>query len=580
MLNNYNLQIKKRKVMSLNIQKLLMLLAGVMFISSCSKNELPPTNFKVKTSLAGYTNNTPYGDGSGVATFTLTADNTDYYQLYLPDDNVTLTLRNPKGGDLNYTFSKNGGKNTTYTVQASACNSTGCTNTDLSTTIYYAQPATDVLYWKTNPSANIYFTRQYVGLNFSQTTNANATILVDTTQTYQKIDGFGFALTGGSATLINGLSSTNKTNLLKELFTTDSTNIGVSYLRISIGASDLSDHTFSYDEVAGDSTLLNFSINEEQKDLIPILKQIVQLNPTIKIIATPWSAPAWMKTNGSYYGGSLKTECYEVYAKYFVKYIQAMQAEGIPIEAVTPQNEPLNAYNNPAMVMQASEENDFIKNHLALQFKANNIKTKIIVYDHNLDVPEYAEQILSDPTTYNMVDGSAFHLYSGNISTMSTVHDKYPNKNLYFTEQYTPSTGNFAGDLQWHIQNLIIGATRNWSKNIIEWNLASDSGLGPHTIGGCSTCLGALTISGGSVTKRNVSYYIIAHASKYVHPGAIRVNSTYFGDLPNVAFKNTDGTKVLVVLNNTSLTKSFNIQFNDKTVSPVLEAGSVGTFVW
>ena len=560
--------------------KLLMLFAGILFVSSCNKNGFSPTNFKVKTFLVGSSDNTPYGDGSGVATFTLTADNADYYQIYIPDDNGTLTLHNPKGGNLNYTFSKNGGKNTTYSVQASACNSIGCTNTNLQTTIYYAQPNTDVLYWKTNPSANTYFSRQYVGLNFNHTINTNKTIVIDTTQTYQKIDGFGFALTGGSATLINGLSSTNKTSLLKELFTTDSTNIGVSYLRISIGASDLSDHAFSYDEVAGDSTLQNFSIDEETKDLIPVLKQIVQLNPNIKIIATPWSAPAWMKTNGNYSGGSLKAECYDVYARYFVKYIQAMQAEGIPIEAVTPQNEPLNANNNPAMVMQANEENNFIKNYLAQQFKANNIKAKIIVYDHNLDVPEYAEQILSDATTYNLVDGSAFHLYSGDISTMSAVHDKYPDKNLYFTEQYTASTGNFAGDLQWHIQTLIIGATRNWSKNVIEWNLASNSELGPHTIGGCSTCLGALTISGESVTKRNVSYYIIAHASKYVRPGAIRISSTYFGDLPNVAFKNTDGTKVLVVLNNTNSSQTFNIQFNGEIVSPVLDAGSVGTFVW
>jgi glucosylceramidase len=562
------------------IKRLLILFLGIIFFNSCSKNEFSPINFNVKTVLAGSSVSTPYGDGSGVATFTLTAKNADYYQLYLPDDNQTLTLRDPKGGDLNYTFSKNGGKNTTYIVQASACNSTGCTNTNLNTTIYYAQPRTDVLYWKTNPSANIYFSRQYVGLNFSKTTNANKTITVDTTQTYQKIDGFGFALTGGSATLINGLSPTNKINLLTELFTTDSTNIGVSYLRISIGASDLSDHAFSYDEVAGDSTLQNFSINEEKKDLIPILKQIVQLNPAIKIIATPWSAPAWMKTNGSYYGGSLKAECYDVYARYFVKYIQAMQAEGISIEAVTPQNEPLNAYNNPAMVMQAKEENNFIKNYLAPQFKADNIKTKIIVYDHNLDVPEYAEQILSDATTYNMIDGSAFHLYSGNINTMSMVHEKYPDKNIYFTEQYTASTGNFVSDLQWHIQTLIIGATRNWSKNVIEWNLASDPELGPHTVGGCSTCLGALTISGGSVAKRNVSYYIIAHASKYVRPGAVRISSTDFGDLPNVAFKNADGSKVLVVLNNTGTTQTFNILFNGKIVTSMLEGGAVATYIW
>jgi len=179
-----------------------------------------------------------------------------------------------------------------------------------------------------------------------------------------------------------------------------------------------------------------------------------------------------------------------------------------------------------------------------------------------------------------MIDGSAFHLYSGNINTMSMVHEKYPDKNIYFTEQYTASTGNFVSDLQWHIQTLIIGATRNWSKNVIEWNLASDPELGPHTVGGCSTCLGALTISGGSVAKRNVSYYIIAHASKYVRPGAVRISSTDFGDLPNVAFKNADGSKVLVVLNNTGTTQTFNILFNGKIVTSMLEGGAVATYIW
>lgn len=566
--------------MNVRLSIILLLFAGVICFNSCSKNEFPPSGLKVNTFLTGSSTGLPYGDGSGKVTFTMSAENANFFQLYLPTENQTLTLYNPKGGDLNYTFTKNGGKNTTYPVQASACNSVGCINMDLETTVYYASPKTDVLFWKTNPAGNTYFSRQYIGLNFGQAANGANTIVVDTTQTFQKIDGFGFALTGGSATLINGLSSTNKSNLLNELFSTDSTNIGISYLRISIGASDLSDHAFTYDDVAGDSTLQHFSIDEEKKDLLPVLKKIVQLNPTIKIIATPWSAPIWMKTNGAYTGGNLKPECYDVYARYFVKYIQAMEAEGIHIEAVTPQNEPLNANNNPAMVMNAEDENNFIKNYLSPQFKANNIDVKIIVYDHNLDVPEYAEHILNDATTYNLVDGSAFHLYSGNINTMTAIHNKFPDKNLYFTEQYTASSGDFAGDLKWHIQNLIIGATRNWSKNVIEWNLASNPEMGPHTIGGCSTCLGAITISGSNVTKRNVSYYIIAHASKYVRPGAVRISSTEFSDLPNVAFKNVDGTKVLIVLNNTGSSQTINIQFKEKSVSPVLEAGSVGTFVW
>jgi glucosylceramidase len=441
---------------------------------------------------------------------------------------------------------------------------------------------TDVTFWMTRADKSVLFQKQInTSLIFSSSTNNNPTIDVDTTQTYQTIDGFGFALTGVSASLINSLPETTKDALLKELFLTDSTYIGISYLRISIGASDLSVAPFTYDEVpAGqiDTTLQNFSIDEEKTDLIPILQKIIALNPSIKIIATPWTAPTWMKTSGSFEGGSLEPEYYNVYARYFVKYIQAMQAEGINIEAITPQNEPLNAYNNPAMVMQSDEEDNFIKNYLGPQFKANNISTKIIIYDHNLDHPEYATDILADATTYPYIDGSAFHLYAGDISTMSSVHDMYPNKNLYFTEQYTSSTGNFHDDLDWHIQNLIIGATRNWSKNVLEWNLASDPNQALHTNGGCSTCLGALTI-GTSVT-RNVSYYIIAHAAKFVRPGSVRIASSIVGALQTVAFKTPDGRKVLIVLNTDTQTAVFNIRFNGKIVTPTLMAGAVGTFIW
>lgn len=440
---------------------------------------------------------------------------------------------------------------------------------------------TDVAFWQTRADRSILFQKQNTRLVFSATTNNNLTIDVDTTQTYQTIDGFGFALTGGSATLINRLDDNTKEALLKELFLTDSTNIGVSYLRISIGASDLSAEPFTYDEIPTGETdfdLQHFSIDKEKTDLIPILKKIVALDPSIKIIATPWTAPRWMKTNESYVGGSLKSECYDAYARYFVKYILAMKAEGINIEAVTPQNEPLNAYNNPSMLMSASEETDFIKNDLGPLFKTNNIDTKIIIYDHNLDHPEYATTVLSDPDAYPYIAGAAFHLYAGDISTMSAVHNQYPDKNVYFTEQYTSSTGSFNGDLQWHIKNLIIGATRNWSKNVIEWNLASDPNLEPHTKGGCSTCLGALTIS--TYVTRNVSYYIIAHASKFVRPGSVRIGSNIVGNLQNVAFKTPDGKKVLIVLNDGSSTTTFNIRFNGKIVSPTLMAGAVGTFIW
>ncbi|HVW61947.1 MAG TPA: glycoside hydrolase family 30 beta sandwich domain-containing protein, partial [Puia sp.] len=247
---------------------------------------------------------------------------------------------------------------------------------------------------------------------------------------------------------------------------------------------------------------------------------------------------------------------------------------------VTPQNEPLNPYNNPSMVMQASEEASFIKNNLGPQFQAAGITTKIICWDHNADVPTYPEAVLGDPGAYAFVDGSAFHLYAGGISALTDVHNAYPSKNIYFTEQWVGGPGNFGGDLAWHVNNLIIGATRNWSRNVLEWNLAADPDYNPHTPGGCSACQGALTISGSSVS-RNVSYYIIAHASKFVRPGAVRISSnTFSGGVQDVAFKNSDGGKVLIALNTSGSAQSFKVKWGGESFTYSLAAGAVATFVW
>jgi glucosylceramidase len=440
----------------------------------------------------------------------------------------------------------------------------------------------DVAFWLTKPDKSVLLQKQNVSLIFKDTSNVYPSIIVDETKTFQSIDGFGYTLTGGSASLINGLAPAAQDALLKELFTSDSTFIGVSYLRISIGASDLSAVPFTYDDIAGgqtDADLQQFSIDKEKTDLLPVLKKIVALAPNIKILGSPWSAPVWMKTNGSFVGGSLKPEYYAAYAQYFVKYIQAMKAEGITIDAITPQNEPLHGGNNPSMVMQATEQADFIKNHLGPAFQSADISTKIIVYDHNADRPDYPAAILGDAAAKGFVDGSAFHLYGGDISALTQMHNAFPDKNVYFTEQWVGGPGNFAADLKWHVSTLIIGGTRNWSRNVLEWNLAADPDYKPHTDGGCSTCLGALTIGSGGVS-RNVSYYIIAHAAKFVRPGSVRIGSELVNQLENVAFKTPDGKRVLIVLNTSSTPQTFNIRSNGKIVSTSLNNGAVGTYIW
>jgi len=279
-------------------------------------------------------------------------------------------------------------------------------------------------------------------------------------------------------------------------------------------------------------------------------------------------------------GGSLLSQYYSVYAQYFVKYVQQMKAAGITIDAVVPQNEPLHPGNNPSMLMSALQQATFIKNNLGPAFQTANISAKIVIYDHNCDRPDYPIAVLNDAAANTFINGSAFHLYAGDISALSTVHSSFPDKNVYFTEQYTSSTGAFSGDLKWHVKNVIIGSMRNWSKNALEWNLANNSAFEPHTPGGCSTCKGALTIESSSLVTRNVGYYIVAHASKFVPTGSMRITSNLTSNLYNVAFRTPAGKKVLIVENDGTASELFNIKYNGKWTTTSLEAGSVGTYIW
>ena len=441
----------------------------------------------------------------------------------------------------------------------------------------------EIDFWLTKTDASVKLQKQELVLAFGSNSNNYAAIEVDDSQTFQTVDGFGFSLTGGSAEVINGLISSKKQELLQKLFGTNENSISISYLRISIGASDLDAATFSYNDLPNgqiDVNLDQFSLEPDMANLIPLLKEILAINPNIKIMGSPWSPPVWMKDNNSTVGGSLQPKYYGVYAQYFVKYIQQMQAQGINVDAITPQNEPLHPGNNPSLLMTALQQADFIKNHLGPAFQSANIFTKIIIYDHNCDKPEYPITVLNDPEAKKYITGSAFHLYAGEINALSTVKNAHPDKDLYFTEQYTSNTGDFGGDLNWHLKNVVIGSMRNWSKTALEWNLANNATFGPHTDGGCTTCKGAITITNSSSYTQNVGYYIIGHASKFVPTGSVRIASNISGNLQNVAFKTPNGKKVLIVENNGSSNELFNIKFNNKWVVASLEAGSVGTYIW
>ena len=452
-----------------------------------------------------------------------------------------------------------------------------------STTNPITPVVSDIDFWLTKGDQSIKLQKQTAILKFGTTFNNYSNIEVNTAETFQNIEGFGYTLTGGSAQVINSLSATNKAELLQELFGQNSNSIGISYLRISIGASDLNESVFSYDDLPSGQTDINldkFSLSPDMLQLVPLLKEIILINPNIKLLGSPWSPPVWMKDNGATMGGSLLPQYYNVYAQYFVKYIQAMKANGITIDAITPQNEPLHPGNNPSMYMTAAQEAEFIKTNLGPAFSAANIKTKIIIYDHNCDKPDYPISILNDATAKSYIAGSAFHLYSGDISALSTVHNAHPDKGLYFTEQWTSATGDFAGDLKWHSKNVVIGSMRNWSKVALEWNLANDASFGPHTTGGCTACKGAITINDKVTYTRNVAYYIIAHASKFVPSGSVRVGTSIAGNLYNVAFLTPAGKIALIVMNDGASSESFNIKFNGKWAITYLEPGAVGTYIW
>ncbi|GAB2701337.1 glycoside hydrolase family 30 beta sandwich domain-containing protein [Paenibacillus thermoaerophilus] len=416
---------------------------------------------------------------------------------------------------------------------------------------------------------------------------SDMTIDVDDGTEYQRMDGFGAAMTESSAWLIaNKLSEGKRNELMNRLFSYDN-GIGISYLRLPMGATDFSLSHYTYDDMPEGQTdpeLRSFSIEHDKAYIIPALRQARAINPDLGIMASPWSAPAWMKTSGSLIKGSLKEEAYPVYAEYFVKFVQAYASEGIPIDAVTLQNEPhYEPDGYPGMRMEAREQAAFVKSHLGPAFDKAKLNTKIVVWDHNWDEPYYPIEVLSDPEANKYIAGSAFHGYAGEVANQQKVHDAFPDKDIYFTEssggQWAP---NFADNLKWDMRNLIIGAPRYWAKTVLKWNLALDESHGPAN-GGCSDCRGLVTIDGASGNVFfNSEYYAFGHASKFVKPGAYRIESSSYGDggIENVAFRNPDGSNVLIAFNSASESRPLNVRWHGRSFAYSLPAGAAATFVW
>ena len=427
---------------------------------------------------------------------------------------------------------------------------------------------------------------QETDVNFTAGSGSGTVINVNPGTLYQKFEGAGAAMTDASAWLIaNKLNTAQRNALMNNLFTRTSDGVGLSYLRIPMGASDFALNSYTYDDMPvsqTDPTLANFSISHDNAYIIPTLQAALALNPQLRFMGTPWSPPAWMKDNENLNAGALLPAYKQAFADYHVKFIQAYTTAGLPIDSITPQNEPMNATASyPSMGMSAAEQLDFIKNNLGPAFATAGLSTKILALDHNWDLTNYPLTILNDPAAAAYVDGTAFHCYAGAVANQSTVHNAYPDKGVWFTEC---SGGGWATDfgdnMSWNMKNLVIGNFRNWGKSLLLWNLALDESAGP-TNGGCANCRGVVTIDSatGAVTY-NEEYYILGHVTKFIDPGAYRAESTNYADgqPENVAFLNPDGSLSLIV--HSSAASTFDVEWNGQHFTYALPAKGTATFKW
>ncbi|HEY1488349.1 MAG TPA: glycoside hydrolase family 30 beta sandwich domain-containing protein, partial [Micromonosporaceae bacterium] len=386
---------------------------------------------------------------------------------------------------------------------------------------------------------------------------------------------------------------------------------GLDYLRQPIGASDfITGPAYTYDDVpagATDYRLAHFSIAHDQAQILPLLRQAEQINPSLRILATPWSPPAWMKTGDSLIGGRLidSPAVYRAYAAYLVAFVKAYRANGVHVDAITVQNEPQNRTpaGYPGTDMPSWQEVKVIDD-LGPMLRQAGLRTQILAYDHNwtehpndvastppdetADIDDYPQQVL-ESSAARYLSGVAYHCYSGDPSAMTALHKQFPHTDIYETEcsgsESSDPTNTFSDTIKWHARNLEIGSTRNWAQTVVNWNIALDPSGGPHT-GGCATCTGILTVNPDGTVTRNAEYYALGHLARFVKPGAVRIASTSFGttgwngQVMDVAFRNPDGSTVLVAHNENDNPQAFAVREGSQSFTYTLPGGALATFLW
>jgi len=414
-----------------------------------------------------------------------------------------------------------------------------------------------------------------------------ADIVIDIGKTYQTMMGFGAAMTDSSAWLLqNKLNAFQRAALLQELYGPPP-NLNMNMMRLTIGASDFSLAPYTLDDMpAGqiDPDLEHFNVATNLVDVIPTVREVLSIAPQLRIVASPWSAPAWMKTNEDLIGGSLQQQYESIYADYLIKYIQTYRGYGIPIFALTLQNEPaFLPLTYPGMELTAITRSRLISQYLGPKLESRKLPTRILEWDHNWNHPEQPSSVLADPEAARYISGVAWHCYAGSPYAQNRVRRAFPQKDVYITEC---SGGDWAsaihGELLWFSRDLLIAGIRQWARGVIYWNLALDENHGPHS-GGCDLCKGMIAIDSltGAVS-RNDEYYAIAHFSRFVLPGASRVSSTETEKgIANVAFQNAfDGSVVLVMVNSNAEARPISVAEGATRFEYTMPAKSVATFLW
>ena len=413
-------------------------------------------------------------------------------------------------------------------------------------------------------------------------------------ETFQEVDGFGLAITQASCYNLQTMPAEERIAFLTEIFSREK-GLGSSLIRVCIGGSDFSMDEFTWCDEPG---MENFAVHVlDEQWLFPVLDQIFKINPDVKIIGSPWSCPRWMKMsdNGGSYdkwtAGRLNPAHYQEYADYFVRWIKEMEKRGYPIYAVTLQNEPLNKGNSMSLYMTWEEQRDFIKQAVGPAFRTAGIKTKILLFDHNYNYDDIASQrdypirILEDAEAAQYVAGSAWHNYRGKVSTLDRMHSAFPDKEIYFTEASIGSWGySFDGNLIGDFRDIFLGTLGRYGKGVTLWNLMLDDQGKPYRPGGCSTCFGAVTLSSTDhkTITRNSHYYNVAHCSKVLQPGAVRLGTKGYesSGLTYQWYRNLDGSQALLLLNEGSSDAMVNFVTDKYSISCKVPAKAIQSIRW